>query len=52
MNGAVDDPAFISSSPAFEDVAGDSARLTLRAEVDAHECSGPWGLLLAATPRR
>jgi hypothetical protein len=37
MNGAVADPAFISSSPAFEEVVGDSARLTLRAEVDAHE---------------
>ena len=37
MNGAVADPAFISSSRAFEEVAGDSARLTLLAEVDAHE---------------
>jgi hypothetical protein len=37
MNSAVADPALIPSSPTFEEVAGDSARLTLLAEVDAHE---------------
>jgi sugar lactone lactonase YvrE len=31
------DPAFIAYSPAFEEVAGDGARLSLLAEVDAHE---------------
>jgi gluconolactonase len=37
MNSALADPAFISSSPAFEEVVGDGARLTLLAEIDAHE---------------